>query len=346
MRILFFTENTWHGSCIMRAVWPALWINTFTEHTAHVFSHAEAMGTAHDGMMMQADVMVFHKAHPQNFYAARKARDMGKIIVYDSDDHDEDTFNEHYAMFYAAGMQDNLDWFRENAHGFTVGSGPLSTLYENACVLPNGFDVNRAQWRPNCQPYYTNSGGVYRKIAWGGGSTHARDFEMFLKLGALEELMSRHRLDVYIYGLLSSPSTVQSGKGKIVFAPKDRSGIEYYIRNLYSDACFLFAPLIQDNFNGYRSTLKLVEAGVAGKTIVASRVASYEEYAERGTVRVVNNTKGEWVEAMETLLLDDDLRHDMAKRNHEYVSSEFTAEEITKKRINYFKEIHDLHFRK
>jgi len=337
MRILFYTEDLHHGSCIMRAVWPALWINTFTDHTAHVLSHAEAMSTAHDSMIEKADIVVFHKAHPQNMRAALYAKKIGKCIIYDTDDHDEDTFNEYYTSFYAVGMPENVKWFRENSDGITTGSKPLSDLFPGSCVIGNGFDTTLPQWKKHEHIYYERDGNEHYKLVWGGGSSHVRDFEMFFKLGVLEELMQDYPVDVYIHGLHTFNVRKDIGKNKIVFTPMSPKGIEWYIHDMYYDATCLFAPLVQDNFNGYRSTLKLVEAGVAGKTVVASKVASYETY-EGGAI-LVSNTKEDWYNAFKAIIERPEQRKALAIQNYQTVQREYTAQVLTDKRIKYFSEV-------
>jgi glycosyltransferase involved in cell wall biosynthesis len=106
---------------------------------------------------------------------------------------------------------------------------------------------------------------------------------------------------------------------------------------MYYDATCLFAPLVQDNFNGYRSTLKLVEAGVAGKTVVASRVASYETY-EGGAV-LVSNTKEDWYNAFKAMIERPEQRKALAQENYQTVRREYSAQVLTEKRIRYYKEV-------
>jgi glycosyltransferase involved in cell wall biosynthesis len=119
----------------------------------------------------------------------------------------------------------------------------------------------------------------------------------------------------------------------------DTQGIEWYIHNLYYDATALFAPLVQDNFNGYRSTLKLVEAGVAGKTIVASRVESYEEYEGRSGVVLVDNRKEQWYNAFRAIIDHPEHRQHLAAINHQTVKREYDAKVLTDKRIQYYTEV-------
>jgi glycosyltransferase involved in cell wall biosynthesis len=271
--------------------------------------------------------------------AALRAQKMGKCIIYDSDDHDLDSFNEHYTMAYASGVLDNVQWFVDNAHGFTVGSDPLSELYPNSCVIGNGFDVTLPQFQRHEQKYWERDGKEHYKIVWGGSTTHARDFEVFFKLGVLDDLLLDYPVDVYIHGLHRQSTQKNIGKNKVVFTGMGPQGIEWYIHNLYYDASFLFAPLVQDNFNGYRSTLKLVEAGVAGKAIVASRVKSYETYEGRDGVVLVDNTHDQWYNALKALIEREDHRRHHSEINYQTVQREYNAQVLTDKRIKYYSEV-------
>ena len=268
---------------------------------------------------------------------AEIALDRGKTLIFDTDDHDENVFAPFYPRFYMVGAFEGCQWFRENSHGITVASKPLLEHY-NGVVIENGFDTTLPQFQPHPRSFYEDTEGAWTKIVYGASSTHARDLEMFYRLGFFEEFMSEHRIDFHLYGLDKEPLTRKCGKGQIVSHPMHPRGIEWYIHDYYCDADFLIAPLIQDDFNDNRSTLKLVEAGIAGKTILASRVKSYEQYEGRDGVSLVDNTPEQWTNAL-TDLLNTDWRNKRAQINTDIVRTQYNAEVLTAKRIKYYEEI-------
>ncbi len=320
----------------MRAVWPALWINKFTEHNAWVISAHEAGHPAHTDLVCKMDVVVFHKAHPANLRLAHYAKAAGCTIIYDTDDLDTDAFNEFHTAYYVSDIAESIEWFRSNSQGFVVASRPLLDHYDGV-MIENGFDTTLPMFQAHPEDYFHGNHGRHYKIAWGGSSTHARDMAMFYRLGVIEEICNTLPVDFVLYGLEKGEFVKQFDKGKLICKPLHPQGIEWYIYEYYYDADILIAPLIQDTFNDHRSTLKLVEAGIAGKTIVASNTRGYQAYRRDG-VSLVDNTFDQWTTALRELILNDALRDERSKFNMNAAYELYSAETLTQQRIEYFEE--------
>ncbi len=83
------------------------------------------------------------------------------------------------------------------------------------------------------------------------------------------------------------------------------------------------APLADHQFNRAKSNLKLLEYGVLGVPVVASRVG---EYADSGAT-LVDNGGDAWGEALEELAEDQGLRHDRAERIYHWVRESYILED-------------------
>jgi glycosyltransferase involved in cell wall biosynthesis len=290
------------------------------------------MSSAHDAVILSADIVIAHKATPATLRASAVAKTAGIPVVYDTDDYDNAAFAHFYPAYLASGVLDNQKWFLENADGFTVASTPLAEHWPGA-VIENGFDATLKQFQPRVSEY---PGSI--KVAWGGSSTHGRDFEMWLKLGFLDAILNEYPVDMHVYGLQKAPARRKHESGNLLFYPQHPRGIEWYIHDYFANADFLVAPLVQDEFNDHRSTLKLVEAGIAGKTIIASSFASYRSYGA-GCIRLTENTAEDWYDAFVEMITDTERRDQMAERNLDYVTQNYSAETLTQQRIEYYQEL-------
>jgi hypothetical protein len=338
MNILFVTDDILHGSSIMRAVWPSLWINKFTEHSSWCLDRHQAGSSAHDALLRKADVVVCHKANPSQRRIAELALKRGKPVVYDTDDLDSEVFDAHYVDYFLHDSFRNHEWMMQAAAAVTVASPALRDVLHGT-MIENGFDLTLPQFSQSPQPYFESSDGHWTKMAWGGSSSHARDFAMFYRLGVIDAAMERHRMDVHVYGISRSTGQRHIGNGWLRHHPLHPLGIEWYIADYFQDASFLFAPLVSDRFNDYRSTLKLVEAGVAGKTIIATKTESYAQYLGRDNVVLVENTKEAWLAAIDSLASSPDVARDMGEANRETVKQHYSAKVLTAQRIKLFERI-------
>jgi len=259
------------------------------------------------------------------------AKNAGVPVIYDTDDYDDAVFGHFYPQYHTSGVIKNQDWFKENADGFTVASYPLASKWP-ATVIENGFDTTLKQFLPDSKEYITDR----IKVAWGGSSTHARDITEFLKMPFLS-MLDEHPIDIYFYGLQQQRGSIKYEEGNIFFFPQHPKGIEWYVHDYFSDASFMIAPLINDEFNDHRSTLKIVEAGIAGKTIICSDVASYRKYAgdNPGAIGLARNSD-EWGDWFRKMIAGSTA---MAEINSTNVLANYNAQALTAKRIKYFNEV-------
>jgi processive 1,2-diacylglycerol beta-glucosyltransferase len=326
MQIAFFITNDKDGSCVMRGLWPALWINRYTKHHASTYTLKMFDSYNMDHVVHKYDVLIFHKQHPEFIALAEYAKSYGKIVVYDADDYDGELYGSHYVEHFFLDLKVKPEDLFPFADGYTLGSGSLLKYFDGA-VIPNGFDLPPIVKRP----YFDG----FTKVSWGGGTNHFRDIEMLLKLGVLQELCNTLPVDFHFYGMGTINSERKFNVGSI-FTGK-ASQITQYIHNLYGDASFTIAPLIQDEFNNNRSTLKLVEAGFAQCTCIASDVETYRDY--QGDVTLVNNTPDEWYDALHYAITNPEETKQRGVNNSIHAEQFYNAKTLTEKRITYFEEL-------
>jgi glycosyltransferase involved in cell wall biosynthesis len=93
-------------------------------------------------------------------------------------------------------------------------------------------------------------------------------------------------------------------------------------------------------FNEVKSELKIIEAGMKKKALIAQDFGIYKELIEDGKtgILVSDNKKG-WYKAMREVILNPDYREELANNLHEYVKDRYELKNVTKDRVSIYEEI-------
>lgn len=110
----------------------------------------------------------------------------------------------------------------------------------------------------------------------------------------------------------------------------------------YCDVCL--APLAENTFNEVKSELKIIEAGLKKKVLIAQDFAVYKELIKNGENGILipknKNLRG-WYEAIKKVVTDRDYREKLSNNLYDFVKDKYTLEIVTKKRVDWYKEIYD-----
>lgn len=102
--------------------------------------------------------------------------------------------------------------------------------------------------------------------------------------------------------------------------------------NMYRNVDVAFIPLGDNKFNSCKSELKLIEAGMTGTAAIVSDVLPYANHLQHEmNCLKVNPKRNDWYSQTRRLILDADLRNDIAKGLSEYVRKNFNHVTETKK---------------
>jgi len=96
---------------------------------------------------------------------------------------------------------------------------------------------------------------------------------------------------------------------------------------------------VLNTFNYVKSEVKIIEAGIKNKTLIAQDFGIYNQLLSEDMGILVNNNKNGWYKAIRKLILEKDLRQQMAQNLHNYVIKNYSLEYITKKRVDFYKRI-------
>ena len=93
-------------------------------------------------------------------------------------------------------------------------------------------------------------------------------------------------------------------------------------------------------FNEVKSELKIIEAGMKKKVLIAQDFGIYKELIEDGkTGLLVKNNNKDWYKHMKRVIEDQDYREELANNLHEFVKDRYEITNVTRDRVNIYKEL-------
>ena len=97
---------------------------------------------------------------------------------------------------------------------------------------------------------------------------------------------------------------------------------------------------VDHTFNLVKSELKIIEAGVKKKVLIAQDFGIYKELLEHGkTGLLVSDNKKGWGKAIKQIIDNPDLREEMAQNLHDWVMERYTLDTVTDTRAKMYEEI-------
>ncbi len=109
----------------------------------------------------------------------------------------------------------------------------------------------------------------------------------------------------------------------------------------YCDVCL--APLAENTFNEVKSELKIIEAGLTKKVLIAQDYGIYKKLIVNGENGILipksNNTRG-WYEAIKKVVTDKEYREKLSTNLYNFVTERYTLEIVTKTRADWYQNIY------
>lgn len=238
--------------------------------------------------------------------------------VYETDD-DLLRASSHNLPEFAADPRsgDSVRYCLRRAEMVTVSTPYLAELYapfnSNIRVLPNCVKARLLE-----EPRRRGPAGKVT-VGWQGGVTHLID------LCAVQEpllkVLAAHPGDVDVH-IISGIDYSPLLRRECRFTPWQQDVGEYYRR---CDFDIALAPLADAEFNRAKSHLKALDAAAMGIPVVASDMEPYRDFVRDGETGFLVKTAGEWVDRLELLIGDRELREQMGAKARE-LAGEWTIE--------------------
>ena len=113
----------------------------------------------------------------------------------------------------------------------------------------------------------------------------------------------------------------------------------YNYAEMYNDIDVALVPLVENNFNSYKSQIKIIEAGWFNKAVIVSNVMPYTiDCNSSNSILISPNKRNEgWGVAMKSLVLNPNKREDLAAKLHEEVRAKYNMNDVNKVRNELYK---------
>ncbi len=275
--------------------------------------------------LLDSDVFVLHREFAD--YAIRcnavaAARALGKPIVFELDDLLINVPESNPNHRYCTSIRSNVLSMLCEADFVTVTTEPLRRYLEEAepmakgktYVLPNY--INLDIW-DGAKPPPPESPKPF-VIGWFGTATHDEDLAIIKP--AIVELARKYRdrLIFKFWGYL--PKDLEGIPG-VQLVRGSQPDLRLHARDVVNSRIDLaLAPLMDHPFNHAKSDLKWLEYSICYIPAIYSTLSPYTASVKHGeTGWLADNRPELWVEAIESLMRDDDLRRKIAVQAHNEV---------------------------
>jgi glycosyltransferase involved in cell wall biosynthesis len=295
---------------------------------SEIYTDTEVSVVGHTSMLskerlMEFDIVALH-AHSATKEEVQSLIDLGLNVVIDFDDYWKlTTRHEMYDEFKKKGETERLIELLQMPVNLTVTTQNLKDKVEvvsgnkSVCVLPNGL-IEAPEYRNPIQKDFVNFG-------WMGASTHTNDLMM------IQHLRNGYGFDVCV------PKNYNAIFGKR-FNYYTALGVPDYL-NLYNTFDIMLIPLAKNEFNKYKSELKLIEAGFYKKPVIVSDVEPYSQHLKDGENCLVVKKERHWAKHCKALAESKELRERLGNNLYKDMKEKFDLRRITEKRYKYFKSI-------
>jgi glycosyltransferase involved in cell wall biosynthesis len=208
---------------------------------------------------------------------------------------------------------------------------------KNTITFPNALDLTGEQWNLPKQK------GDKLRVGWVGGISHLEDLKCVGD--AVKRFCEDYDAEFYMCGYHSDSTEWHSCEKTITGVGLDKRP-EWFKTvlgtraDLYGQSYALFdfciAPLREDNFNQYKSELKIVEAAAYQLPIICSYVKPYSFHLYNPGVMLCNNTFESWYQCLKSMVNPIEMR---GQANTDYCNKYHNLKTINEQRYQMLLEL-------
>jgi len=307
--------------------------------------HVEPNMNALFDLMNWADIAVVGRLDDGNFYARWGGiREFFNIpIVLDTDDNVR--FVRPHNPGYL-GYHPNSEALTWNKYGvakvfdaLTVSTQDLKDFHskENPKIylLPNNLDMK--EWNSHPQKVFDDG---FVRVGFIASAAHTEGIQIIKK--ALLELMQKYPqvkfliTHVYQHLFFDFPEEIRKR-----IEPIPWMSLEQWPKGLKSIGLDIgLAPLADNMFNRAKSNLRWMEYSACGIPTIASPVKPYLCIQDNKD-GIMAKESHDWFLAMEKLVVDKELRHNIGRAAYERVNTEFNVDNNLALWVNAYREVHE-----
>lgn len=204
-----------------------------------------------------------------------------------------------------------------------------SEFNDNIYVLPNSIDFDLWNKTQRCK----NKGKI--TIGWVGGANHNDD--LLIIEPVIDHIVSKYPQVEFVFGHGMHPNF--RGKKGVRWIREFTPILKYPKAIAKMGFDIGIAPLVDNAFNRGKSNLRWLEYSALGIPTVASNVGHFAETIHDGTDGLLCDTQEDFINALESLIVNNSKRKFIAKEAKERVFKDFNIDNTVKNYAKAFQEI-------
>lgn len=309
-------------------------INKLSEHKE--FDCYSINGFTKDNLPTQFDVIIFNRLFVQGEPYLEMAKDKGVKIILDLDDDIE--LPEWHIGYDTIGqplVKERIIKHIEFADVVWCASEYLANKVKrwnkNSVYIPNAIDFRQPQF------IIDKVKNEIPTVGYVGMANHHLDVQLLTN--GFAKMLNEKNFNVMVAGY----DKAQKDYWEMILAPFNTFGrlaesrlkvvektdfLNYGF--VYNHIDIALAPLVNNEFNRCKSSLKILEAAAFKIPIIVSNVEPYKEFINIG---LALTTHDNWDGQIQRLIKNKKVRETLGENLHEYVKENYNIQKINKLRI-------------
>ena len=288
------------------------------------------------------DVIVIQRVNPFSTKLAKKAKQHGIKLVYETDDDFLDMNSSNPSFNYIQGNLANIKKLVSAADEIVVSTSELKRRFDNLNLSSN-VTIIRNYYLDNVLPLkeFSYSGNQYVRIGYFGTMTHNNDLELIHNvILRLKDIFSKKgiQVDLEVIGASIDENVDWFNVKKMPYYPMSMATFMKWI-SVRANWDIGIIPLVNTEFNKCKSELKYIEFTALGVPIVASDVDAYKGTVEEGVTGFLANSEDEWVNKLSMLIENPKLRHGILNNARDDILKNYDLRSRAKQWDEIFKRV-------
>ncbi|OGI34920.1 MAG: hypothetical protein A2259_03605 [Candidatus Moranbacteria bacterium RIFOXYA2_FULL_43_15] len=284
-------------------------------------------------------VFVFHKVssdrNKKNELLVNEIKKQKKEIIFDTDDLDFDPQYLSHMDYFSKISQSEQEQFQKG-----IGAWLLSDPYVKTCtvsvayladklrekgkkviVVANKLSDRELELTDRIMESPKKDDGFIRIGYYSGTLSHNKDFATVTS--ALIFVMRKYqKVKLTLAGPLDMENELNEFRDRIEILP--RVSRDKYYGNVYKCHINLVPLELGNPFCESKSEIKFMEAGILKIPTVAARNRTYSEAIEDGVDGFLAGSEEEWIDKLDRLIEDENLRRSMGEKAREKILKDYT----------------------
>lgn len=272
------------------------------------------------------DVVVVQRILPFLDELREKCEKHGIKLVYETDDDLLGVEENSPSYEYVNRVSKSIIDFIDASEVITVTTPTLASKFDEnkVVIIPNYYVDSVLGIKDNIK----TEGKL--KLGFYGTLTHSKD--LFLIKNVILMLKEKYDFDFEVIGGFNAEDNVDEDWFKSIQLPPSNMDFEKFMKWLPEaiDWDIAIVPLEDSPFNQCKSELKFIELAVLGLPGVYSDMCVYNAVVNDGVNGFLASNEDEWIEKIEKLILDKDLRKIFRDNALNKVLADYTIEDRVK----------------